>query len=117
MSTQTLEFVGLSSLDQEELREVAGEVVTFQEPEVPEGMLAEPATIAAIVTLGSLSLVTLAAYLAQPRRRRMLRHAVRITHADGRIEEQTFEISASDQDGVKAEILAQLGKWVGKGTN
>jgi hypothetical protein len=117
MAATTLEFIGLSALDQEELQQIGSSDVTFIEPQVPEGMLAEPATIAAIVTLGSLSLVTLAAYLAQGRRRHLLKRSVRITHPDGRVEERTLVISSSTQDGVKAEILGQLAAWIGKGTS
>ena len=106
-------IAGLSSLDEEELRDAIGDV-EFDEPVVPEGTLAEPATITAIVTLGSLAIAALAAYLSKRRRRYLLKQAFRVVHPDGRIEERTLEVRASSEDEAKAEILAQLNKWIGQ---
>ena len=64
----TFEIGGLSGLDQEELQELLHEKVQFEEPSVPEGTLAEPATIAAIVTLGSGVLFAFATWLSKRRR-------------------------------------------------
>ena len=111
MAATKLIIPGLSSLDEEELRELLGDQVTFQEPEVPEGSLAEPTTIIAVIVLGSIALNGLAAYLSKGRRRYVQRQTFRVVHPDGRVEERKLEIEASSEDEVKAEILAELSKW------
>lgn len=112
MESPKLIISGLNSLDEEELREALSENVEFEEPEVPEGTLAEPATIVAIVTLGSLTIAALAAYLSKARRRTILTHTFRIIHPDGRVEEHTITIDATSEEEVKAQIFAELSKWI-----
>lgn len=105
-------FGGLSALDKAELSDQFGAAVSFVEPEVPEGNLAEPATIAAVVSLGSLAIGVLAAYVSKRRRQYLLRERFRRTYPDGSYEEHSFEIKASDEDEVKAEVIKQLGGWL-----
>jgi hypothetical protein len=105
---------GLSSLDEEELREALGEEVEFDEPAVPEGTLAEPATITAIITLGSLAIAALATYLSKGRRSYLHKETFRIQHPDGRIEERTLEVRAASEEEAKAQIMAQISKWTGQ---
>ncbi|MBD2318055.1 hypothetical protein [Phormidium tenue] len=112
MESPKLIISGLNSLDEEELREVLGEEVEFEEPKVPEGSLAEPATIAAIVTLGSLAITALAIYLSKSRRRYILERKIRIIHPDGRIEEHILNIQANSEDEANAQILAELSKFL-----
>ena len=70
MGHPTLELTGLSDLDTEELLVAMGDHVDLRRPEVPEGTLAEPATVVAIITIGSpIVLNALAIWLATPRRR------------------------------------------------
>jgi len=103
---------GLSSLDEEELREALGDNVEVNEPEVPEGTLAEPATITAIIILGSMTIGALALWLSKKRRSHLYRETFRIVHPDGRVEERTLEVRASSEEEAKAEIMAQVGKWM-----
>jgi hypothetical protein len=103
---------GLNSLDEVELRDVLGEGVEFDEPEVPEGTLAEPGTITAIVIIGKLTIAALAVYLSKGRRRAALKKNTRIIYPDGRIEEQTLEIEATSEEGVKAQVFAWLSKLI-----
>jgi hypothetical protein len=62
MPVAAIKLSGLSALDQEELKDLVGNAAEFKEPVVPEGTLAEPATITAIVRLGSLVIASIAAY-------------------------------------------------------
>lgn len=106
----TFEIGGLSDLDREELQDILKDQVQFDEPEVPEGTLAEPATIAAIVTLGSGVLAAFAIWLSKRRRSYLWQETVRIQHPDGRIEERRLTVKASSEAEAKAEILQQLGQ-------
>ena len=114
MKAPNLMISGLSSLDEEEMKEALGDAVEFDEPEVPEGSLAEPATITAIVTLGAMAISALAVYLNKPRRRYLLEKAVKIIHADGRVEETTLKIEASSSEEAKAQLAAELAKMAGQ---
>jgi hypothetical protein len=108
----TFEIGGLSGLDQEELQELLHEKVQFEEPSVPEGTLAEPATIAAIVTLGSGVLFAFATWLSKRRRSYLWQQTIRIHHPDGRVEEQSLTVKAASEDEVKAQVLQQLGQML-----
>jgi hypothetical protein len=83
MKAPKLIISGLSGLDEEEMKEALGDAVEFDEPDVPEGSLAEPATISAIVTLSAMVISALAVYLNKPRRKYLLQKAVKIVHPDG----------------------------------
>jgi hypothetical protein len=112
MESSKLIISGLNSLDQVELSKALGENVEFEEPEVPEGAAAEPATIAAIVTLGSLSIAALAVYLSKPRQRSVLKYTIRRVHPDGRIEEFIIDLVTSEEGAANPEIVAELSKWI-----
>jgi hypothetical protein len=112
MESSKLIISGLNSLDEVELSEALGENVEFEEPDVPEGSAAEPATIAAIVTLGSLSIAALAVYLSKARRRSVLKYTIRKVHLDGRIEEFIIDLDSSSEEAANPKILAELSKWI-----
>ena len=120
MKSAELVISGLSSLDEEELREAlgggSGDRITFSRPEVPEGSLAEPATITAVVTLGSIGLSALAAWLSKARRRRIARGKFRLVRPDGTVEEKSWELEESSEDAVKSKVLAELTNWIGHGS-
>lgn len=103
---------GLSSLDEEELREALGNNVDFNEPDVPEGTLAEPATITAIVILGSMSLATFALWLSKKRRSYLRTETLRVIDKDGNVTERTLRVRASSEEEANAEIAAQLKSWL-----
>lgn len=110
MKAPKLIISGLSSLDEEEMKEALGDAVEFNEPEVPEGSLAEPATITAIVTLSAMAISALAVYLNKPRQKYRVQKAFKIVHPDGRIEEATLRIEASSSEEGKAQLAAELAK-------
>jgi hypothetical protein len=117
MGESTMTLAGLGSLDQAELdAALDGQGVRFQAATVPEGSLPEPATIAAVVTLGSVALATLAAWLAKPRRRFVREHEVTVQHPDGTITRHRLVITATAEEEVKAQVLTQLGAWVKSAT-
>jgi hypothetical protein len=109
------EFIisGLTTLDEEELREALpeGQVDTVRST-VPEGTLAEPATITAIVTLGSIALAGLSAWLSKARRRRVSKFRYKVRKADGETVDVELDLDESSEDAVKASVMAQLSKWV-----
>jgi len=108
-----LYIAGLSSLDKEELEEVIGKsALETYEPEVPEGTLAEPVTITAILTLGSFATVAFATWASKGRRRKLLKRTVKIVHPDGTIEERNWEVDEASEDAIKSGVIAQLGKWL-----
>jgi hypothetical protein len=111
--SEKLYIAGLSSLDKEELEEAIGKTAleTYQ-PEVPEGSLAEPATITAILTLGSFATVAFATWASKGRRRKLLKGSVKIVHPDGRVEERSWEVDEGSEDAIKSGVIAQLGKWL-----
>src|SRR5262245_2356251 len=113
MADLEIHVSGLSSLDVEELREVLGETVTFQQAEVPEGTLAEPVTTLALIKLSVVALGVLAAWLAKPRRRVIATRTMRVIYPDGRIEERTLVIDASSEEESKQQILSQINDWLG----
>ena len=110
MEAPKLIISGLSSLDEEQLKEALGDEVEFDEPEVPEGTLAEPATITAIVTLSAMAISALAVYLNKTRRRYLLEKAVKVVYPDGRIEEVTLKVEASSSEEAKTQLAAELAK-------
>lgn len=110
MEAPKLIISGLSSLDEEEMKESLGDAVEFDEPQVPEGTVAEPATITAVVTLTAMAISALAVYFNKTRRRYLLEKAVKIVHPDGRIEETTLRIEASSSEEAKAQLAAELTK-------
>jgi hypothetical protein len=109
------EFIitSMTTLDEEELREALpeGQVKTVR-PTVPEGTLAEPATITAVVTLGSITLAGLSAWLSKGRRRRVSRFSYKVRKPDGEIVDVKLDLDQSSEDAVKANVMAQLGKWI-----
>ena len=110
-------LTGLNSLDEEELKEALGDSgMEVVKPKVPEGSLAEPATITVVLYLGSIALTSLAVWLSKGRRRHYLAAAHKVVHPDGTTEEKTFELDESSEDAVKASVLAQLRNWVGPST-
>ena len=111
--SEKLYITGLSSLDQEELAKAIGKDAfeTYQ-PEVPEGTLAEPATITAILTLGSFATVAFATWASKGRRHKLLKNNVKITHKDGTVEERSWEVDEGSEKEIESKILAQLGTWL-----
>jgi hypothetical protein len=64
--SEKLYVEGLNPLDAEELKEALGDKgMELRQPEVPEGTLAEPATITVILTLGSFAAVDFALWLSK----------------------------------------------------
>jgi hypothetical protein len=113
MEHSKLVLSGLSSLDEEELLEALGkDQVEFIKAKPPEGSLAEPATITAVIVLTSAGIAALTAYLAKGRRRRILKGVKKIIHPDGRIEEMTIDLDEASEDALKASVLGELGKWI-----
>jgi hypothetical protein len=111
--SETLYLEGLNPLDAEELKEALGDNgMELRQPEVPEGMLAEPGTITVILTLGSFAAVDFALWLSKGRRRRLLKRSVRVIHPDGRIEEDSWEVKVGTDEAIKAAVIAQFGKWL-----
>ena len=114
MSELKIQFEGLNALDAEELKAVMGSSgLELDEPAVPEGTLAEPATITAILALGPTAIATLALWLSKGRRGHVLRHKAKIIHPDGRVEEQSWEIKDTSEAAVKSQVISKLGKWIG----
>jgi hypothetical protein len=74
--------------------------------------LAEPATITAILTLGSFGTVAFATWMSKGRRRKLLKRSVKIVHPDGSVEERTWEVDEASEDAIKPGVIAQLGKWL-----
>jgi len=112
-----LVLTGLNSLDEQELIEALGtNGVEIVKPEVPEGSLAEPATITVVLYLGSIALTSLAVWLSKGRRRKVLAATQKVVRADGTVEEKTFQLDESSEDAVKASVLSQLRNWVGSPT-
>jgi|SRR5689334_12862301 len=104
---------GLNALDAEELKEALGnESVQLTQPEAPEGNLAEPTTISALITLSPLVAGLVAAWISKPRRRKIARRKTRIIRADGTIEEKEWEINDLKEDAIKSQVFAQLTKWL-----
>jgi len=111
--SEKLYITGLNALDKEELEEAIGKTAfEAYQPEVPEGNLAEPATITAILTLGSFATVAFATWASKGRRRKLLRRSVKISYSDGRVEERSWEVDEASEDAIKQGVLAQLGKWL-----
>src|SRR5258708_7262112 len=94
-----LHIEGLNPLDAEELKAaINNNGLELFQPEAPEGTIAEPATITAILTLGAFTAVDLATWISKGRRRRVLKRSVKIAHPDGRIEERQWEVDESSED-------------------
>ena len=116
METDTQLIVGgLSALDKEELELQLGAAIGFVEPSVPQGTLAEPATIAAVITLGSIAITAFGAWLSKARQKHLLRERFRVLHPDGSSEEHVLEIQSSSEDAIKAEVIRQLRGWIKAG--
>ncbi len=110
MST-SLTIHGLSKLDAEELRDTVGiEGVALQEPPTPEGTLAEPATITAVIVLGSIALGSLAAWLCKKRRNPSKRMQFKVTKPSGETVEVMLSVDGSTEEPCKENVLEQLGK-------
>ena len=114
MEAPKLIISGLSSLDEEQMKESLGDAVVFDEPEVPEGTLAEPATITAIITLSAMAISALAVYFNKTRRRYLLEKTVKIVYPDGRVEEVALKIEASSSEEAEAKLAAELTKLAGQ---
>lgn len=113
MSSTQLVISGLGKLDAEELREALGENgVSLAEPETPEGALAEPATITAVIVLGSIALGALAAWLCKKRRNPSRRFKFKITKPNGEVVEVSLNTGESSQEPCKKNVLAQIGDWI-----
>ncbi|MFN0139086.1 MAG: hypothetical protein ACKVQW_03230 [Pyrinomonadaceae bacterium] len=110
MNPPKLIISGLTPLDEEQLRELLEDAVEFDEPQVPEGTLAEPATITAIIALSSMAIGALAVYLNKSRRSYLLEKAVKVVHPDGRVEEVTLKVQASSSEEAKQQLAAELTK-------
>jgi hypothetical protein len=113
MKSPELVITGLTTLDEVELREALpeAEVETMQST-VPEGTLAEPATIAAIVTLGSMALKPLTLWILKRWRRRVSKLRFKIRKPDGEMVDLALDLDQSSEDAVNASVMAQLGKWI-----
>jgi hypothetical protein len=104
---------GLNSLDAEELKEAVGvQAVEFVAPEVPEGTIAEPTAITALITLTPIVAATVSAYLAKPRHKKFRRSKFRTIHPDGRIVEREWETRETTEEAIKSQLLSQLTKWL-----
>ena len=112
MESVKIVIPGLTELDEEELRELLPEGVEFDRPETPEGSLAEPTTITAIIILAPLAITTLALWASKARRSFIRSERIKIIHPDGRVEERSLDVKASSEEEAKAGIAAELGKWL-----
>jgi hypothetical protein len=118
MAAPTLIISGLTSLDEAELLEKLPETyVETHKTAVPEGSLAEPATITAIVTLGSVTIAGLTAWLAKPRRRKISSFTYKLRKPDGTLVNVEMLSDEQSEEAAKASILAQLGQWVASATS
>jgi hypothetical protein len=114
MKSPELVITGLTTLDEVELRDALpeGEVETMHST-VPEGTLAEPATITAIVQIGgSIALGLLSLWISKTRRRRVSKLRYRVRKPDGEMVDVAFDLDQSSEDAVNASVMAELGKWI-----
>ncbi len=115
MTETKLYIPGLDRLAEEELKDaLRPEDLELTTKPVFDGELPEPATITAVITLGSLSIVAIAAWLSKRRHRRYRKTTFRVVHPDGRIEEKTLELNEADEDALQPAIVTQLGTWLGR---
>jgi hypothetical protein len=113
MPDTELIITGMTTLDEVELRKAlpAGGVETIRGT-VPEGTLAEPATITAVVTLGSLALTALSAWIVKGRRRRVSKLRYKVRKPDGEVVDLSLDLDENSEDAGKASVMAQLRKWI-----
>jgi hypothetical protein len=113
MASTRLAISGLSSLDAEELREaLGGDTLQIVRPESPEGTLAEPVTITAIIVLGSIALTNLAVWICKKRRHPSERFKFKLTRPDGEVLEVLLDTSQGSEEPCKEGVLSQLGQWI-----
>ncbi len=112
MNGSRLILKGLSELDAEELSEALGADAEIVEPEVPEGTIAEPATISAIIMLSPLVIGALTVWMSKPRRSYLRKETMQFVDEKGRIFSKTLEIRASSEDEAQAQIAAEFTKWM-----
>lgn len=113
MSETELVISGLGNLDAEELRDALGEnSLRLVRPEVPEGTLAEPTTITAVIVLGSIALSSLAAWICKKRRNPSKRFKFKLTRPDGEVIEVALNTDEGSEEPCKKNVLAQLGQWI-----
>ena len=111
--SEKLCITGLTSLDLEELEESIGEsVLEVYRPEVPEGALAEPVTITVVLTLAPLAATAFAVWASKGRRRKLLKHSVKVMHADGTVEERSWEVEEHSEEAIKSGVIERLRKWL-----
>jgi hypothetical protein len=108
-----LRIPGLDRLAEEELRDLlqADDLEFTTKPRF-DGDLPEPATITAVITLGSLSITALAVWLSKRRNRKYLKTSSRVLYPDGRVEEKVLELKDVAEDAVQPAIIAQLSSWL-----
>lgn len=105
-------FPGLSELDAEEIQEALDDKVEIVEPDVPEGTIAEPATIAAIVTISPLIIGALAMWLSKKRRAYLRKETILLKLPNGAVLEKTLEIKSSSEEETREEIAAAFNNWL-----
>jgi hypothetical protein len=101
-------------LDQIELEEALGadSVEFYQEPPI-EGTVAEPAMIAAFVTLGGMAIGALAIWLSKARHKEVLKQSLTVQTPDGATVKWNIKVTASSEAEAQAEIVAQLNTLFG----
>ena len=111
MNDFQLMITGLSSLDQEESAEAIGDdSVQFSRPDVPEGTLAEPATISAVIALGTIALNGLVVWLSKARRKHTSAFRYRLVRPNGEVVEIALDLNDASEGAVKSQILDAIGR-------
>jgi hypothetical protein len=104
---------GLSALDREELKEILSpDQVAFNEPGIPEGSLAEPAAIAAIIVLTPITIAALGLYFGRKIRLHTFDESVEITRPDGTKLKHRLQVRAKSAEEANTQVLAQLQQFL-----
>ena len=111
--SQMLTITGLTTPDRFELEDRLGpEGVSFEECDVRPGEFGELGTLIATIVVSKTALVALALFLGRGKKSGSFKETVKVTHANGSVEERTIEVVGSSVEPLQEGILKTLAGWL-----